>query len=84
MNTVQEYLSDDVASNSEDEKRISAAESRAVRKIMSAKTEKKQGHKKHAQAAGAPSQGTHNAGSFIPTYSTKQPFRSSQGQAGPS
>ena len=41
-NTVQEYLSDDVASNSEDEKRIRAAETRAVRKIKSSKAEKKQ------------------------------------------
>ncbi|CAG2185291.1 unnamed protein product [Mytilus edulis] len=37
-NTVQEYLSDDVASNSEDEKRIRATESRAVRKIKTTKT----------------------------------------------
>ncbi|VDI48343.1 Hypothetical predicted protein [Mytilus galloprovincialis] len=83
-NTVQEYLSDDVASNSEDEKRIKAAERRAVRKIQTTKTEKKQGRKRPAEAAGAPSQGTHNGGSFIPTISTQQPFRVIQGQAGPS
>ncbi|CAC5415156.1 unnamed protein product [Mytilus coruscus] len=83
-NTVQEYLSDDVASNSENERRNRAAEGRAVRKIKSAKTEKKQGRKRPAEAAGASSQGTLNGGSFIPTISTQQPFRSSQSQAGPS
>ncbi|CAC5420548.1 unnamed protein product [Mytilus coruscus] len=83
-NTVQEYLSDKFSSNTEDEKRIRATESRAVRKIKSAKTEKKQDCKRPTEAAGAPSQGTHNGGSVIPTISTQQPFRSSQEQDGPS
>jgi hypothetical protein len=33
--TVEEYISDEVASHSEDEKRIRAADNRAVRKIKS-------------------------------------------------
>ncbi|CAC5406124.1 unnamed protein product [Mytilus coruscus] len=52
-NTVQEYPSDDVASNSEDEKRNRAAESRAVRK--SSKTEKKQDRKRTTEAKGTKS-----------------------------
>jgi hypothetical protein len=35
-NTVQEYLSNEVASDSEDEKRIRAADTRALRKIKAA------------------------------------------------
>ena len=40
--TVDEYLSHEVASDSEDEKRIRAAENRAVKKIKSSKKEDKQ------------------------------------------
>ena len=81
--TVKEYLSDDVASDSEDEKRIRAAESRAVRKIKASKMEKKQSRKRPTEAAGAPGQAAHNGGAVIPTISTQQPFRTGQGQVGP-
>jgi hypothetical protein len=37
--TVDEYLSDEVASDSEDEKRIRVAENRAVKKIKTSKKE---------------------------------------------
>ncbi|CAC5397189.1 unnamed protein product [Mytilus coruscus] len=39
--TVNEYLSDEVASDSEDEKRILAADNRAVKKIKAEKTDKR-------------------------------------------
>ncbi|CAC5420006.1 unnamed protein product [Mytilus coruscus] len=43
--TVQEYLSDDLASDSEDEKKIRAADTRAVKKLKSVKSaDKKQNH----------------------------------------
>jgi hypothetical protein len=49
--TVDEYLSDEVASDSEDEKRIRAADNRAVKKIKSSKKEdKKRGKKRPAEA----------------------------------
>ena len=44
--TVDEYLSDEVASDSEHEKRIRAADNRAVKKIKSSKKEDKQRGKK--------------------------------------
>jgi hypothetical protein len=59
--TVDEYLSDEVASDSEDEKRIRAADNRAVKKIKSSKKEdKKRGKKRPAVAAGATTQTSHN------------------------
>jgi len=58
--TVDEYLSDDVASNSEDEKRIKAAENRAVKKLKTSKTSKRPNDKK--RPAGGPSSVAHNGG----------------------
>ena len=61
--TVDEYLSDDVDSNSEDEKRIRAAENRAVKKLKTSKTSKRPNDKKRpAEAAGNPSSVVHNGG----------------------
>ena len=71
--TVHEYLSDEVASDSEDEKRIRAADNRSVRKIKSVRKDGKINRKRPAEAAGAPSQFVHNGGNF--SY-TAQPFRS--------
>jgi hypothetical protein len=71
--TVEEYMSDEVASDSEDEKRIRAADNRAVRKIKSVRKDGKINRKRPAEAAGAPSQSVHNGGNF--SY-TAQPFRS--------
>ena len=71
--TVEEYLSDEVASDSEDEKRIRAADNRAVRKIKSVRKDGKVNRKRPTEAAGAHSQSVHNGGNF--PY-TAQPFRS--------
>ena len=55
---MDEYLSDDVDSNSEDEKRIRAAENRAVKKLKTSKTSKRPNDEKRpAEAAGGPSSG---------------------------
>ena len=71
--TVDEYLSDDVDSNSEDEKRIRAAENRAVKKLKTSKTSKRPNDKKRpAEAAGNPSSVVHNGG-MVGTY--QQLFR---------
>ena len=69
--TVDEYLSDEVASDSQDEKRIRAAENRAVRKIRAGKKNDKTSRKRPAEAAGAPSQPVHNGGNSY----TVPPFR---------
>lgn len=70
--TVDEYVSDEVASDSEDEKRIRAADLRAVRKIKSSRKEGKVSRKRPAEASGAPSQSAHNGGNYpVPV----QPFR---------
>ena len=55
--TVDEYLSDEVASNSEDEKKIRAAETRAVKKMKVTKgsTGNRSAKKRPAEAAGGPS-----------------------------
>ena len=66
-------MSDEVTSDSEDEKRIRAANNRAVRKIKSVRKDGKVNRKRPAEAAGAPSQSVHNGGN-IPY--TAQPFRS--------
>ncbi|CAG2235130.1 unnamed protein product [Mytilus edulis] len=59
--TVDEYLSDDVASDSEDEKRIRAADGRAVKKLKTVKQDKRQNIKKRpAESAGGPSSIAHN------------------------
>ena len=74
--TVDEYLSDEVASDSEDEKRIRAADNRAVKKIKSSKKEdKKRGKKRPAEAAGATTQTSHNGRGSISSRSYQiQPF----------
>ena len=65
--TVDEYLSDEVASDSEDEKRIRAANNRAVKKIKSSKKEdKKRGKKRPAEAT---TQTSHNGGGSISSRS---------------
>lgn len=77
--TVQEYLSDDVASDSEDEKKIRAADSRAVKKLKASKAEKKStnARKRPAEAAGSAAQVSHNGGNTAhPSYGM-QPFRGS-------
>lgn len=74
--TVDEYLSDEVASDSEDEKRIRAAESRAVRKLKASKSVKNDSRKRPAEAAGSVNAVAHN-GSY-----PKQPFRGA-GVSGP-
>jgi hypothetical protein len=55
--TIDKYLSDEIAKDSEHEKRIRAADNRAVKKIKSSKKEDKQrGKKWPADAAGATTQ----------------------------
>ena len=75
--TVDEYLSDEVASDSEDEKRIRVAENRTVKKIKTSKKEDKQrGKKRPAETAGAITQTTHNGRGSISSRSYQiQPFR---------
>jgi hypothetical protein len=58
--TILEYLSNEVASDSEDEKRIRAADTRALRKIKAAKIDKKPTRERPAEAAGAPVQIAHH------------------------
>ena len=82
--TVNEYLSDEVASDSEDEKRIRAADNRAVKKIKAEKADKKQVRKRSAEAAGSAAQLAHNGGDSDGAFRV-QPFRggapgSGQGQ----
>ncbi|CAC5383114.1 unnamed protein product [Mytilus coruscus] len=86
--TVSEYLSDELASDSEDEKRIRAADSRAVKKIKAAKTDKQQhGRKRPAEAAGSSYQQAHSGGNS--GGNGLQPFRAgastggAQGQQSP-
>ena len=81
--TVQEYLSDDVASDSEDEKKIRAADSRAVKKIKASKAEKSSSNarKRPAEAAGSAAQVSHNGGNTAFFSYSMQPFRGS-GQSG--
>jgi len=68
--TVDEFLSDEVASDSEDEKRIRAAENRAVRKIKAGKKNDKTSRNRPVEAAGAPALPIHNGGNS----STVLPF----------
>ncbi|CAG2245212.1 unnamed protein product [Mytilus edulis] len=72
--TVQEYLSDDLASDSEDEKKIRAADTRAVKKLKSVKSaDKKQNvRKRPTEASGSTSQTAHNA---IPVSVSMPPFQ---------
>ena len=74
-NTVQEYLSNEVASDYEDEKRIRAADTRALRKIKAAKIDKIPTRKRPAEAAGAPVQIAHNGSSSSRVPANLQPFR---------
>ncbi|VDI37168.1 Hypothetical predicted protein [Mytilus galloprovincialis] len=53
--TVDEYLSDEVASNSEDEKKIRVAEARAMKKMKVTKGSNRSVKKRPAKAAGGPS-----------------------------
>jgi hypothetical protein len=62
--TVQEYLSDEVASDSDDEKRIRAVDNRTIRKIKSVMKDGKVSRERPAEAAGAPSQSVHNGVHF--------------------
>ena len=62
--TVKEYMSDEVASDSEDEKRIRSVDNRTVRKIKSVMKDGKVSRKRPAEAAGAPSQSVHNGVNF--------------------
>ncbi|XP_071172359.1 uncharacterized protein [Mytilus edulis] len=71
--TVDEYLSDDVASDSEDEKRIRAADGRAVKKLKTVKQDKRQNIKKRpAESAGGPSSIAHNGNNG--GFSQQHPF----------
>ncbi|CAC5395876.1 unnamed protein product [Mytilus coruscus] len=84
----REYLSDELASDSEDEKRIRAADSRAVKKIKAAKTDKQQhGRIRPVEAAGSSYQQAHSGGNS--GGNGLQPFRAgasaggTQGQQSP-
>ena len=74
--TVQEYLLDNLASDSEDEKKIRAADNRAVKKLKASKTDKKSGNvcKRPAEAAGPASQVPTNA---VNVPANNQPLRGS-------
>ena len=81
--TVEQYLSDEVASDFEDEKRIRAAENRAVRKIKAGKKNDKTSRKRPAEAAGAPSQPIHNGGNsfIVPPFRAARAVASAQQNA---
>ena len=82
--TVNEYLSDEVASDSEDEKRIRAADNRAVKKIKAEKTDKRSSRKRPAEASGSTAQMAHNGtGSSDATFRL-QPFRGGLAASGQS
>ena len=73
--TVDEYLSDEVASDSEDETRIRAADNRAVKKMKTHKKgTEKQNRKRPAEAAGSFTQVAHGCGNAV-NYNVMQPFR---------
>ncbi|CAG2207889.1 unnamed protein product [Mytilus edulis] len=73
--TVDEYLSDEVASNSEDEKKIRAAETRAVKKMKVTKgsTGNRSAKKRPAEAAGGPSSVARGADGVVTV--SQSPFR---------
>ncbi|VDI40756.1 Hypothetical predicted protein [Mytilus galloprovincialis] len=73
--TVNEYLSDEVASDSEDEKRIRAADNRAVKKIKAEKTDKRSSRKRPAEASGSTAQMAHNGTGGSDATFRLQPFR---------
>ncbi|CAC5382734.1 unnamed protein product [Mytilus coruscus] len=60
--TADEYLSDEISSNSEDEKKIRAAETRAVKKMKVTKGSNRSEKKRPAEAAGGPSSVARGAG----------------------
>ncbi|CAC5399204.1 unnamed protein product [Mytilus coruscus] len=71
--TVDEYLSNDVASDSEDEKSIWAADGRAVKKLKTAKQDKRQIIMKWpTESAGGPSSIAHNGNNG--GFPQQQPF----------
>jgi hypothetical protein len=73
--TIDEYLSDEVANDSEDEKMIRAAENRAVKKMKIHKKDTgKQNRKRPWEAAGSFTQVAHNDGNAV-NYNVTQPFR---------
>ena len=78
--TVNEYISDEVASDSEDEKRIRAAENRAVKKMKAEKADKRPSRKRPAEAAGSSMQTAHNSGGNDIFH--MQPFRRGAGNPG--
>ena len=72
--TVDEYLSNEVASDSE-EKRIRAADNRAVKKMKTHKKDTgKQNRKRPAETAGSFTQVAHDGGNAV-NYNAMQPFR---------
>ncbi|CAG2247361.1 unnamed protein product [Mytilus edulis] len=77
--TVNEYLSDEVASDSEDEKRIRAADNRAVKKIKAEKTDKRSSRKRPAEASGSTAQMAHNGTGGSDATFRLQPFRGDAG-----
>jgi hypothetical protein len=73
--TIDEYLSDEVANDSEDEKMIRAAENRAVKKMKIHKKDTgKQNRKRPAEAAESFTQVAHDSGNAV-NYNVTQPFR---------
>ena len=73
--TVNEYLSDDVASDSEDGKKIRAADNRDVRKKKTEKTQKRRATKRPVESSWSVIQTAHN-GSDSNSFRL-QPFRAS-------
>ncbi|CAG2252007.1 unnamed protein product [Mytilus edulis] len=82
--TVNEYLSDEVASDSEDEKRIRAADNRAVKKIKAEKTDKRSSRKRPAEASGSTAQMAHNGTGGSDATFRLQPFRGGLAASGQS
>ncbi|CAG2232062.1 unnamed protein product [Mytilus edulis] len=74
--TVEEYLSDDVA-NDDDDERIRAAYGRAVKKLKTVKQDKRQNIKKRpAESAGGPSSIAHNGNNGGFFFYSNSPFLS--------
>jgi hypothetical protein len=73
--TIDDYLSDEVATDSEDERRIRAAENRAVKMTKTHKKDTgKQNRKRPAEEAGSFTQVAHDGGNAV-NYNATQPFR---------
>ena len=74
---MDEYLFDEVANDSEDKKRIRAAENRAAKKMKTHKKDTgKQNRKRPAEAAESFTQVAHDGGNVV-TYNVTSPFRAS-------